>query len=107
MLFSFCGRFLRRGRRLHQPDSPEIVRQVWLKQVLIGKREIALHSPIRAPGITDNERLFRVVISNGANGMASDNLLTRLRHGGLTRVRYRRALKAVIHRETKNKRKAG
>src|SRR5579859_8207064 len=87
----------------HQPDCPEITCQVWIGEIGIRHPEVALQSPARAPGISDDVLLVGVVVSHHENRMAANRRLARLRHRNDTVLSYLRRLEAAINSEPNDK----
>src|SRR5260370_23467703 len=46
-----------------------------ISQVIVREREIAAHSPLYAPGITDNEPALGIIVTHRENSMTADDLL--------------------------------
>src|SRR5207253_9350872 len=75
-LFRSLLRRLAPTSSVDQPDRPEIIREIRLHEVLVRHGEVALQTPMRPPGVTDNEPLILVVVADGGDRV--DRKSTRL-----------------------------
>ena len=92
---------------LNQPDCPKVIRQIRVGQVRVGHREVSASAPVLTPGVSDEETLLGIVISDSHYGMSAQDLLTRPRHWYETCSRHFRRLEALVDGETKYKRVSG
>ena len=85
---------------LDEIDAPEVMRQVGVRDVLVGHVEIALVAPAFAPGVADDENLLEVVEAHGRNSVAAPDLVAGLRHHHDARLPRLLAGEAGEHRKT-------
>src|SRR4051794_14931162 len=88
-------------------NRPKILGQVIVHQIVVRQGEVALHSPLGAPGIPEKKPLFRVIIADGENGMAGADFLVLNRHRAATSAGHLRRVKALIDGKSKHEWVAG
>src|ERR1700748_1459049 len=63
-----------------EPDGPEIVRKIVVKQIGVRHVEIALHAPVGSPRIAYDEYVPAVVIADGHHRVTGGRILVGSRH---------------------------
>eukprot|EP00438_Fugacium_kawagutii_P006200 Skav208582 [mRNA] locus=scaffold3325:300993:303845:+ [translate_table: standard] len=87
----------------HEVDSPEILSQLWVANVLIGHVEVTLVTPIFTPGVSHNEDLLKVIEANGSHCMTTTNLVPWLGHEHLASFHHLLITEAGQDGEAKDK----
>src|SRR6267378_4632283 len=91
----------------HHANRPEIVREVRVCRVGVRQCEIALHPPRGSPGISNDEPLLLIVITDGKDRMAANFPFLRSRHGCHAGPGHSRAFEAFVNRDPEHERVAG
>jgi hypothetical protein len=64
----------------NQPDIPSVIRQVRVREVIVGHPKMSRVPPGRSPRITHTKQLLGLIVTDTAHGMTSKLTFIRLRH---------------------------